>query len=165
MQTNQIVALIDQEIAHLQQARALLTGSDEREETGKQRGRPKGSLNKPTKVSGGVVPPTGKRSISEEGRARIAAAQKLRWAASKKSTKPVKAAKKANKAGVTKVASPLLKKTAKASKKTSRAKIVKAKPAVAKKTSFKPGTSKNVSSANAAASLAGGETQSTTENS
>ena len=71
MSTIDILSLIDAEIANLQQARALLVTS-----TGKKLpGRPKAVAvpkNKP------------KRRMSAEGRARIAEAQRKRWAAKKK---------------------------------------------------------------------------------
>jgi len=70
MSTSEILSLIDAEIANLQQARALIA------DTGtKLPGRPKAvavQKNKP------------KRTMSAEGRARIAAAQRKRWAAKKK---------------------------------------------------------------------------------
>jgi hypothetical protein len=65
-----ILALIDAEIASLQQARALITGASVR----RKPGRPVGTGKK-------------KRKLSPEGRARIAAAVKARWAAQKKSAK------------------------------------------------------------------------------
>lgn len=64
METNDIVREIDAEIARLQQARALLSGG----ESGARIGR------KP-----------GKRVLSAEARARIAAAQRKRWAKQKSS--------------------------------------------------------------------------------
>jgi hypothetical protein len=76
MDTTDIVAGIDAEIARLQEARALLSGT-----TTKIKGR------KPTKATafafGTNVKPR-KRTMSAEGRARIAAAQKARWAKAKK---------------------------------------------------------------------------------
>lgn len=73
MDTNAIVAAIDAEIQRLQDARALLTG-----DAGVKRrpGRPKGSAAGPAK-----------RRLSPEARARIAAAQKARWAKTKKAAK------------------------------------------------------------------------------
>jgi hypothetical protein len=70
-----ILAELDSEIARLQQARAVLTA-----DTKWGRGRPKtvGTVQKPAEK---------KRKpyrISPEGRARIAAAVKRRWAAQKK---------------------------------------------------------------------------------
>ena len=78
MNTADILKLIDAEIVQLQNARALLAG------TGKKRpGRPKS-----TSVS--TVTPKKKRKkrhLTPEGRARIAAAVKARWAAQKRGTK------------------------------------------------------------------------------
>jgi hypothetical protein len=71
-----ILGAIDQEIARLSQARALLAG----QAAGKKRGRPAGSVanngNKAAKRAG-----TG---MSAEGRARIATAMRARWAAKRK---------------------------------------------------------------------------------
>jgi hypothetical protein len=64
METTHILAEIDSEIARLQQVRALLSGhSAKPKSTGK------------------------KRHMSAEARARIAAAQKARWAKAKKPAK------------------------------------------------------------------------------
>lgn len=73
METNAILAAIDAEILRLQSARALLTG-DKVAKRGP--GRPKGS-------SVGSK----KRRLSPEARAKIAAAQKARWAKAKKAAK------------------------------------------------------------------------------
>jgi hypothetical protein len=66
-----LIALIDAEIANLQQARALIAGASTPK---KSPGRPKGTGKK-------------KRKLSPEGRARIVAAMKARWAAKKKAAK------------------------------------------------------------------------------
>jgi len=91
MDINGILATIDNEISNLQQARSLLTGSSvpagSPAPTGKQRGRPKGSVSKSGKAPAKVAAKTSKRTMSEEGRKRIAAAQKARWAAQKKKSK------------------------------------------------------------------------------
>jgi hypothetical protein len=71
METSKLLAEIDAEIARLQQARALLNGK----EVKRQPGRPA----KKTTAK--------KRTMSAEGRARIAAAQKARWANAKKAAK------------------------------------------------------------------------------
>jgi hypothetical protein len=73
--TQELVAAIDQEIARLQSARNLLAGSGETT----RRGRP---------------PATGKkqparRVLSAAGRQKIGEAQRKRWAAQKKQTKNV----------------------------------------------------------------------------
>ena len=91
MQVQELIAALDQEIARLRQARDLIVGT----EAPKRRGRPKGSTNKttspaaaksvakpgrPSSEANGSQP---KRQMSPEGKARIAAAQKARWAAQK----------------------------------------------------------------------------------
>ena len=83
MQTEQILAAIDKQIAEWQQARELIAGTPAVEPAVKRRGRPKGSSNK-TASSPMKTP---KRGMSAEGKARIAAAQKARWAAQKKAAK------------------------------------------------------------------------------
>lgn len=78
MDTEEIVDAIDTEIARLTHARNLLTGSHP------SLGYPTGT-EKRTYTKRAVAPaPAKKRMISPEGRARIAAAQKLRWAAAQK---------------------------------------------------------------------------------
>jgi hypothetical protein len=70
MDTTEIIQTIDAEIARLEKARALLSGHT----PSPKRGRPVSSK------------PAGKpqrRKMSAEGRARIAAAQKARWAKTK----------------------------------------------------------------------------------
>jgi hypothetical protein len=73
METSAILAAIDEEIERLQQVRELLVGGD-----GTRRGRPPArsfpfGANKPRK----------KRFLSAEARAKIAAAQRKRWAKQK----------------------------------------------------------------------------------
>jgi len=67
MDTTQLLSSIDSEISRLQQARALLAGQDDHVERGRKPGK--------------------KRTMSADARARIAAAQKKRWAAWKKAAK------------------------------------------------------------------------------
>jgi hypothetical protein len=74
MEMKQILAELDAEIALLQQAKALLSG----ETIKRAPGRPKGST---------AAVPKKKRNLSPEGRARIAAAVKARWARQKKASK------------------------------------------------------------------------------
>ena len=72
-----ILAMIDQQIAHLSQVRTLLDNSNgaPAKAPAKRRGRPpKTAL--PKKAV--------RRQLSDEARARIAAAQKKRWATQKK---------------------------------------------------------------------------------
>ena len=76
MEVSRIVKEIDAEIAKLQQARALLAGS----QTVKSgRGRPKGSKNVAS-----ASPRKTKHKLSPEGRKRIADAMKRRWAEKRK---------------------------------------------------------------------------------
>jgi L-lysine 2,3-aminomutase len=81
MNTNQILSAIDAAISKLQQARALLSGYSE----------PVGIKRVPggQKKSFSPTPVVAKRTMSAEGKARIVAAQKKRWAASKKAAKQV----------------------------------------------------------------------------
>jgi hypothetical protein len=97
MDIDNILESIDQQILKLQQARSLLTDgivpAVSSAPAGKRRGRPKGSVKKTTAAPAKVSAKVSKRTMSEEGKQRIAAAQKVRWAAQKKSVKA--AAKKA----------------------------------------------------------------------
>jgi hypothetical protein len=71
--TQELIAHIDQEIARLQSARNLLAGSGET----KRRGRPPATGKKHP----------AKRALSAAARQKIADAQRKRWAAQKKQTK------------------------------------------------------------------------------
>ncbi len=74
MSLESILAEIDGEIARLQQAKGLLTGIPSKRGPGR-----------PKSIAGAVAPTKRRRSrMSAEGRARIAAAQKARWAKAKK---------------------------------------------------------------------------------
>ena len=92
MQSTEIIAVLDQEIARLQQARTLLGGS----EPTRRRGRPKGS----TSTTPATTASNGKKknTMTAEGRASIARAQKARWAAHKKLKSGTPSAKKTAKA-------------------------------------------------------------------
>jgi len=73
METSAILAAIDAEIQRLRHARTLLGGGT----LGKRGpGRPKGSSESPKR-----------RQLSPEARAKIAAAQRARWAKAKKTAK------------------------------------------------------------------------------
>jgi len=89
MDVRKIVAEIDAKIASLQQARAVLVELDESAVMGKpRRGRPKGSTNAAKTGSVKDAKPTArKRSLSPEGRKRIADAMKRRWAERRKAVK------------------------------------------------------------------------------
>jgi hypothetical protein len=79
LQVQEIIAEIDQEITRLQQARALLAGTQSR------RGRPRGSRNAkkaPAKTT--ARPARAARKMTAEGRKRIADAMRKRWAERKK---------------------------------------------------------------------------------
>jgi hypothetical protein len=67
MTLTDLVSSVDSEIAILQQVRALLAGQDGHVRRGRKPGK--------------------KRTMSAEGRARIAAAQRARWAKQKKAAK------------------------------------------------------------------------------
>ena len=99
MNTSEILSAIDAEIAKLQQARVLLNGSSEAA-IKRSPGRPKKAaaplkaVAKPAPSKRGPGRPkkvaepaktVAKRTLSAEGKARIAAAQKRRWEAAKKS--------------------------------------------------------------------------------
>jgi hypothetical protein len=70
------IAEIDRQIAKLQHAKTVLLGLDSTPATGR-RGRPRGSATKKTTTSK-------RHKLSAEARAKIAAAQKKRWAVAKK---------------------------------------------------------------------------------
>ena len=76
-----ILSAIDAQLAKLQQARTLLASTSVAPSVGEARrpGRPKGS-----KTAAKADPVKAKRTMSAEGRSRIAAAQKKRWAAKNK---------------------------------------------------------------------------------
>ena len=122
MPIQNILESIDQEISQLQRARALLAGHTNLGVPGKRRGRPKGSTNKPP--SGSLTRKAAKRTISPEGKARIAAAQKARW------TKQRRIVARAKKTANAPSAVP-----EKKSAKTTSKKVSANKAAIAKKTS------------------------------
>jgi len=77
MDTKEIIAQIDTEIARLQEVKNILFGTT----ATKARRGPKKARVTPTPIT------HKKRTLSAEARARIAAAQKARWAKSKKAAK------------------------------------------------------------------------------
>ena len=90
MNTNDILAAIDAEISRLQQAKAILADTSSLTGAKRKPGRPatasgggKATSFNPAEFD---VKPTMRRAMSEAGRARIAAAQKARWAKVKKAT-------------------------------------------------------------------------------
>ena len=127
MPTINILWEIDAEISRLQQVKELLSGTD----TGAVKrgpGRPIGSGVAKKLTAAPVVQP--RRKMSAAGRARIAAAMKMRWAkvrrAAKKAAKPTQASV---------VAAALPKTTAKKASKKSAPKKRAAKKRAAKKAS------------------------------
>jgi hypothetical protein len=102
MNTEAIIEQIDAEISKLQQAKVLLSGATATS-TKRSAGRPKTSPVAARILS--VAPAKSvKRVMSAEGKARIAEAQKARWAKSKRADK--KAARKATTAKAAKSATP-----------------------------------------------------------
>ena len=97
MPMDEIRSEIDAEIARLQQVRTLLFGSDA-VAVKRKLGRPVGSGAAPTAIPVTQLPSPAiaqpRRKMSAAGRARIAAAMKMRWAkvrrAAKKAAKPTK---------------------------------------------------------------------------
>jgi hypothetical protein len=71
METESILAQIDAEIGRLQQVRAILNGT--------------GTNGRKNRIAAKSAPK--KRQLSPEARARIAAAQRARWAKAKKAPK------------------------------------------------------------------------------
>ena len=88
MGVSEILATIDQEIAQLQQARALLSGVPP-PAAKKKAGRPRkvvAAAKKAAAIASPAAKPAKKkkkRNLSAEGRKRIAEAVKKRWAAQK----------------------------------------------------------------------------------
>ena len=84
-----ILSSIDAEIAKLQQARTLLAGlpASPAASEAPRRGRPKGAKNAIETASAKKASAKAKRTLSEEARMKIAAAQKKRWAEQKKAAK------------------------------------------------------------------------------
>jgi hypothetical protein len=88
MNRNDIVVAIDAEIAQLQKVKTLLTGTDLTRK--RKPGRPAGvaASNKATSFNPvEFAKKTKRRTMSAEGRAKIAAAQKARWAKSRRVAK------------------------------------------------------------------------------
>ena len=80
MALTDVIAHIDAEIAKLQQAKAMLGGTNAAPKSG--RGRPKGSKNAVAAPEPAAT--KGKRKLSPEGRKAIADAMKKRWAERRK---------------------------------------------------------------------------------
>jgi hypothetical protein len=87
VEVSKIIAEIDSQISKLQQARALLAGTEVAAPAKPGRGRPKGSKNSKTvapKAAKVVAKKAAKRQLSPEGRKAIAEAMKRRWAERRK---------------------------------------------------------------------------------
>ena len=84
MNTNAIIEQIDAEISRLQKARVLLNGATATT-TKRAAGRPKSVVVARIRSVSSAKPV--KRVMSAEGKARIAEAQKARWAAQRKQAK------------------------------------------------------------------------------
>jgi hypothetical protein len=82
MDTTTILQEIDAEITRLQQARGLLTGHTAPTKRGRASDRKTDAIS--FGVGSKVAAKPKRRRMSAEGRARIAAAQRARWAKSKK---------------------------------------------------------------------------------
>jgi hypothetical protein len=78
MDTKEIITQIDSEIARLEQVKSILSGTTAVTTKAKRGPKPK---NAPTPIT------AKKRFLSPEARARIAAAQKTRWAKVRKAAK------------------------------------------------------------------------------
>jgi hypothetical protein len=91
MATNDIILAIDAEISRLQQAKALLTDTSSLTHAKRKPGRPTAAsaTGKATSFNPADfdAKPRKRRWMSDAGRARIAAAQKARWARFKKAAK------------------------------------------------------------------------------
>ena len=81
MTTEEMLSIIDAEITKLQNVRSLLTGYSDPTVAIQKRGP-----GRPKKAPA-AAKKSAKRVMSDEARAKIAAAQKKRWAAAKKSSK------------------------------------------------------------------------------
>jgi len=91
MNTNDIILMIDAEISRLQQAKALLTQTSSLAPATRKPGRPAAAAGESKATSFHPADfdseTTKRRRLSAEGRARIAAAQKARWARFKSAAK------------------------------------------------------------------------------
>ena len=87
MNTNELIEALDAEIARLEQARAILDGNrlgNGRSSAAAKRGRPAKATSFDHGANVTQATAGKRRTISAEGRARIAAAQKARWAKTKR---------------------------------------------------------------------------------
>ena len=98
MDTNGIIAEIDKQISGLQQAKAIFVSMNRTEVKDSHDRATKRGPGRPRSIEPKVIKRK-KRKMTAEGKARIAAAQKARWAKVKKAmpkkTTPAKGAEKA----------------------------------------------------------------------
>ena len=87
MQIDEIIAQLDSETARLQQARSLLAATTYIQGPGSSKKVKIPQKNAGITVADGAAVVKKKRGISPDGIARIAAAQKKRWAKAKKAVK------------------------------------------------------------------------------
>jgi hypothetical protein len=87
MAIKDVIALLDAEIAALKEARQLLKADSTGSAAPRKAGRPRMADNALPTVVAKTKKTKKKRNLSPEGRARIAAAAKLRWAAQRKTAK------------------------------------------------------------------------------
>ena len=116
MNQNEMVQSLRAEIAKLQRVVDLLLEGATEAEPARRPGRPKGSSNKATSFNPEEFAPT-RRTLSAEGKARIAAGQKKRWAA-QKAAPAKRPSKTVSPKSATNVAPSVAKKTAGAGKRT-----------------------------------------------
>jgi hypothetical protein len=84
---HEVIAQIDAEIAKLEQAKSLLSGGSVAAAPLKgRRGRPPSIKNAVKAIAPAKAKKVAKRVLSPEARAKIAAAQKARWASAKEAT-------------------------------------------------------------------------------
>jgi hypothetical protein len=117
MNLDRILSEIDLEISRLQQAKQLLSENSLAGSVVKRGpGRPPATAKAATKHTTSALIEPKRRTMSAAGRARIAAAQKARWAktkrAAKKATKPASSKKAAAKKTSKRMGRPPLKKSA-----------------------------------------------------
>ena len=124
MNRDEILAALNAEIDHLTAVRDLMNGSSPAEAP-RRPGRPKGSSKKVSDINLDELVTKKKRSMSVEGKARIADAQRKRWAAQKR--KPAKKVSKIPTKPVRKSA-PVAKKAAKPAVRSTSAKVAPKKP-------------------------------------
>ena len=88
MNTDEIILTIDAEISRLQQAKALLTDTSSltRRKPGRQAATSESSKATSFNPAEFAAKPRKRRALSAEARAKMAAAQKVRWARFKKAT-------------------------------------------------------------------------------